>query len=52
MKIDKQTGAVTFLDNAGQVLLQESAQGRQIQPNTVAGNAVTSCAQSFDAGAG
>jgi alpha-D-xyloside xylohydrolase len=47
VKIDKQTGAATILDNAGQVLLRESAQGRQIQPNTVAGDAVTSCAQSF-----
>ncbi len=47
VKIDKQTGAVSFLDPAGHVLLQEAAQGRQIEPDRVAGAAVTSCAQSF-----
>ena len=41
--IDKQTGAVVFLDPAGHVLLQEAAQGRRIAP----ANHGTSCAQSF-----
>ncbi len=36
VKIDKQTGAVSFLDPAGHVLLQEAAQGRKIEPATVA----------------
>jgi alpha-D-xyloside xylohydrolase len=48
VKIDKQTGAVTFLDPADHVLLRETAQGRKIEPDRVAGAAVTSCAQSFD----
>ena len=48
VKIDKQTGAVSFLDAADHVLLKESAQGRKIESATVAGAAVTSCAQSFD----
>jgi alpha-D-xyloside xylohydrolase len=48
VKIDRQTGAVTFLDPAGHVLLQETAQGREIKPHTVAGDAVTSCTQSFE----
>ena len=48
VKIDKQTGVVSFLDGADDILLQESAQGRRIAPATVAGAAVTSCAQSFD----
>ena len=47
VKVDKQTGAVTFLDHAGHVLLQETDHGRKIEPNTVAGTAVTSCAQTF-----
>ena len=48
VKIDKQTGAVCFLNAAGRLLLQESAQGRKIEPATVASAAVTSCAQSFE----
>ena len=48
VKIDKQTGTVSFLDNGGQSLLQEAAQGRQIEPTTVAGATVTSCAQLFE----
>ncbi len=48
VKIDEQTGAVSFLDLAEHVLLQESAEGRRIAPANVAGAAVTSCAQSFD----
>jgi len=47
VKIDKQTGAVSFLDPAGHVLLRETSQGRKIEPDRVAGAAVTSCAQSF-----
>ena len=37
VKIDKQTGAVSFLDPADHVLLQESAQGRKIEPATQRG---------------
>lgn len=48
VKIDKQTGAVSFLDLAGNVLLHEASDGRKIQPATIAGAAVASCAQSFD----
>lgn len=48
VKIDKQTGAVSFLNSAGQVVLQEAAPGRAIAPAKVAGDVVTSCAQSFD----
>jgi len=48
VKIDKQTGVVSFLDLADHVLLQESAQGRKIAPTTVASAAVTSAAQSFE----
>ena len=47
VKVDKQTGAVSFLDAADHLLLQESAEGRKIAPATIAGTAVTSCAQSF-----
>ncbi len=46
--IDKRTGAVSFLDPAGRVLLRESAQGRRIEPATVAGASVTSCTQLFE----
>jgi alpha-D-xyloside xylohydrolase len=48
VKIDRQTGAVSFLDPADHLLFQETAQGRKIEPATVAGAAVTSCAQSFE----
>jgi alpha-D-xyloside xylohydrolase len=48
VKIDKQSGAVSFLDLADRVLLRESAQGRAIAPATLAGDAVTSAAQSFE----
>jgi alpha-D-xyloside xylohydrolase len=51
VKIDKQSGAVSFLNLADHVLLQESAEGRKIAPVTVAGAAVTSCAQSFETAA-
>lgn len=48
VRIDKQTGVVTLLDPANHVLLQEAKQGREIQPATVAGAAVTSADQTFD----
>ena len=48
VRVDKQTGAVSFLDAADHVLLRETADGRKIAPATVAGVAVTSCAQSFE----
>jgi alpha-D-xyloside xylohydrolase len=48
VRIDKQTGAVGFLDAADHVLLREAAEGRKFQPGTIAGDSVTSCAQSFD----
>ena len=46
--IDKQTGAVSFLDSADHVLLRETADGRKFQPATIAGDAVTSCVQAFE----
>ena len=51
VRIDKQTGAVSFLDTADHVLLREAADGRRIAPATVAGAPVTSCAQSFETAA-
>ena len=48
VRIDKQTGAVSFLDTADHILLRETADGRKIAPATVAGASVTSCAQSFE----
>jgi alpha-D-xyloside xylohydrolase len=48
VKVDRQTGAVTFLNSTNQVLLQETAEGRQVEPATVAGAPVTSATQSFD----
>ena len=51
VKIDKQTGAVSFFDASNRLLLQESPQGRRIAPATVAGAEVTSCAQSFETAA-
>ena len=51
VKIDKQTGAVSFLDTADHILLRETADGRKIAPATVAGASVTSCAQSFETAA-
>ena len=47
VRIDRQSGAVIFLDAADHVLLQEAAKGRQIEPATVAGASVTSATQSF-----
>ena len=47
VSIDKQTGAVSFLNHDGHMVLQEAAGGRRITPVTVAGAAVTACAQSF-----
>ena len=51
VRVDKQTGAVSFLDTADHVLLREAADGRRIAPATVAGASVTSCAQSFETAA-
>jgi alpha-D-xyloside xylohydrolase len=45
--IDKQTGAVSFLDRTGTVLLQESGQSRLIVPSTQSGVTGNSCALSF-----
>jgi alpha-D-xyloside xylohydrolase len=50
-RVDRATGAVSFTDPAGHLLLQEAADGRKIAPATVAGAAVTSCAQSFETAA-
>lgn len=47
VSIDKQTHAVTFLDSANHVLLQEIANGRAIAPTTIEGASVTSAAQAF-----
>ncbi len=48
VKIDKQTGAASFLDAADHVLLREALDGRKFQPTTIAGASVTSAAQSFE----
>jgi alpha-D-xyloside xylohydrolase len=48
VRIDKQSGAVSFSDLAGHVLLQESAQGRSIAPATQRSISGNSCALSFD----
>jgi len=45
--IDKPTGAVSFSDHDGRIVLQESAGGRRMTPAIVAGSSVTACAQSF-----
>jgi alpha-D-xyloside xylohydrolase len=47
-RVSRATGAVSFFDPAGHLLLQEAAEGRKIAPATVAGATVTSCAQSFE----
>jgi alpha-D-xyloside xylohydrolase len=52
VKIDKQTGAVSFLDQADHVLLQESAQGRRIAPATQRGITGNSSGITFDLSAG
>ena len=52
VQIDKKTGTVSFLDATGRALLREAVQGRAIQPGTVAGAAVTSCAQTFELSSG
>lgn len=46
--VDKESGAVSFLDAANHVLLREAAGGRKMQPATVASTAVNSCAQLFE----
>ena len=48
VQIDKESGAVSFLDAADRVLLREASSGRKMQPATVAGTAVSSCAQLFE----
>jgi hypothetical protein len=48
VRIDKQTGAVSFLDAADHVLLREAPRGVNSEPATIAGAPVTSCAQSFE----
>jgi alpha-D-xyloside xylohydrolase len=48
VRVDKQTGAVSFLELADHVLLQESAQGRNIALVAQRGVFSTSCALSFD----
>lgn len=48
VRIDRQSGAITFLDAANHVLLREATQGRQILPAMVANASVTSATQTFD----
>lgn len=48
VRIDKDTGSVSFLDTADHLLLQEAADARKIEPATVSGTRVSSCSQSFD----
>lgn len=51
VRIDKDSGAVSFLDAADHLLLREIANGRKIESATVANAAVTSCTQSFETAA-
>lgn len=48
VKVDKKTGAVSMLDSAGGVILQESAEGRKMEKATQQGIEGDSCAQLFD----
>jgi len=48
VRIDKQSGAVSFLDPAGNAILRESAQGRTIAPATQSGITGNMCAQTFE----
>jgi alpha-D-xyloside xylohydrolase len=48
VRIDKQTGAVSFLDLADHFLLREAAQSRKIEPATQRGVFGASCTQSFE----
>jgi alpha-D-xyloside xylohydrolase len=48
VRVDKQTGAVSFLDLADNIVLREAAQGRAIAPATQRGITGNSCAQSFE----
>jgi alpha-D-xyloside xylohydrolase len=48
VRIDKQTGAASFLDLADHMLLREAAQGRKIEPATQTGVTGASCSQSFE----
>jgi len=48
VRINKETGAVSFLSPAEGLLLQERADGRKIEPATISGTPVTSCTESFD----
>ena len=45
--VDRKTGAVTFMDVAGKVLLQESTEGREISPAVQPGVQGTLARQSF-----
>ncbi len=47
-RVERVTGAVSFLDSADHVLLRETGDGRKFQPATIAGDSVTSCAQAFE----
>jgi alpha-D-xyloside xylohydrolase len=48
VRIDKQTGAVNFLDLTDRPLLREAAQSRKIEPAIQRGVSGTSCTQSFE----
>ena len=48
VRFDKRTGVVSFLDSGNHLLLEETAQGRKIEPATVAGASVTSAEQAFN----
>ncbi len=48
VSVDKQTGAVTFMDAGGRVLLREAAEGRRIAPTTQEGISGNACAQTFE----
>jgi alpha-D-xyloside xylohydrolase len=48
VRVGKENGAVSFLDPAGRVLLQEAPGGRAIKPATQPGITGDSCSQSFE----
>ncbi len=47
VRVDKSTGAVSFLDVSDHLLLRETSEGRKITPATQKGVTGTACAQSF-----
>lgn len=48
VRIDQSTGAVSFLDRSGTVLLQETARGRAMEPSSQPKVSGDSCSQTFE----